>query len=156
MTTAVKAQLVSGLSHAHAMEVNGLRLLRAAVHVVGDDDVAAIYHANLLQSAEHERRVAERLAAHGEPLPALPEIPGADPPAPGSETPTTLAATAYAFASHEVAVYRLLRELAQRAGDAETAAVAEEILEQEEIAAALIASTFDRAVDATLAGRFAP
>lgn len=150
MTTAMEAQLVSGLSHAHAMEVNGLRLLRAAVRVTGDDDVAAIYHAHLLQTTEHERRVAERLAAHGEPLPALPEVVATYPLTPDSETPTTLAATAYAFESHEVAVYRLLRELARRAGDAETVIVLEEILEQEEIAAARVAATFDRAVDAAL------
>jgi ferritin-like metal-binding protein YciE len=149
MTTDAAGQLVSALSHAHAMEVHGLRLLRSAVRLAGDHDIAAIYETHLLQTAEHERLVAERLAAHGAPPPVAP-VPELDTVASRSETPTTLAATAYAFESHEVAVYRLLLALARRADDRETVAVAQAILEQEETAAALVAATFERAVDVVL------
>jgi hypothetical protein len=58
--------------------------------------------------------------------------------------------TAFAFEHLEIAVYRMLARLAQRAGDAETAAVAARILEQEEAAAELVAATFDRALERTL------
>jgi ferritin-like metal-binding protein YciE len=151
MSTDVETQLVRSLSHAHVIEVQGLRLLRAAVRVAGADDIASVYRTHLAQTAEHERRIAERLAAHGEEMPDVPDPGEPEPLGPAAETPTTLAATAYALESHEIAVYRLLRGLAWRAGDAETVLVAERILEQEEIAAALVASTFERALDASLA-----
>jgi hypothetical protein len=44
----------------------------------------------------------------------------------------------------------MLRTLAERAGDRETTAVAERILEQEEAAAELVAGTFDRALEHTV------
>jgi hypothetical protein len=44
----------------------------------------------------------------------------------------------------------MLRSLAERAGDRETTAVAERILEQEEAAAELVAGTFDRALEHTV------
>ena len=151
MTAAdVKDQLVIALRHAHDMEVLGLRLLRAATSVAGDGEIAAIYDAHLLETVEHERRIAERLAAHDRPLPSAPVPLDAEVIAPRSETPITLAATAYAFECHEVATYRLLCDLARRAGDRETIAAAQEILEQEQRTVALVAGTFERAVDVAL------
>ena len=47
------------------------------------------------------------------------------------DAPVRLAMTAFAFEHLEIATYRMLARLAQRAGDAETVAVAERILEQE-------------------------
>ncbi|HEX2397944.1 MAG TPA: DUF892 family protein, partial [Solirubrobacteraceae bacterium] len=49
-----------------------------------------------------------------------------------------------------VASYRLLRRLAERAGDAETVSVTERILEQEEAMAELVAGTFDRELETAL------
>jgi ferritin-like metal-binding protein YciE len=69
------------------------------------------------------------------------------------DTPIRLAETAFALESHEAAAYRMLRGLAERAGDERTALVADRILEQVEEAAALVADTFDRALDVTLAAR---
>jgi Domain of unknown function (DUF892) len=57
---------------------------------------------------------------------------------------------AFAFENLEVATYRVLRGLAKRAGDSETLAIADRILEQEEAAAELIAGTFDRVLEVTL------
>ncbi len=150
MRNDVEAQLINGLDHAHVMEVQCLRLLRTATHVAGDEDVEALYWAHLLQSVEHERRIAQRLAAHGEQLRPAPIVPEPDLIATQTETPITLAATAYAFEHHEIAVYQLLRELARRADDEQTATVAEELLEEEQAAAELVASTFDRAIGTAL------
>src|SRR5207249_11342188 len=66
------------------------------------------------------------------------------------DTPMRLAVTAFAFENLEVATYRVLQRLARRAGDADTLAMAERILEQEEAAAELVAGTFDRALEITL------
>jgi subtilisin family serine protease len=60
------------------------------------------------------------------------------------DTPIRLAETAFALESHEAAAYRMLRGLAERAGDERTALVADRILEQVEEAAALVADSFDR------------
>jgi hypothetical protein len=66
------------------------------------------------------------------------------------KTPLRLATVAFAFENLEVATYRVIRRLAERAGDTETASVAARILEQEEAAAELVSGTFDRALEVTL------
>jgi hypothetical protein len=66
------------------------------------------------------------------------------------DTAMRLATAAFAFESLEIATYQLIARLAERAGDAETVAVAQRILEQEEAAAELLAGTFDRTVELML------
>jgi ferritin-like metal-binding protein YciE len=155
MSTAAEAQLVKALTHAHAMELHEIRLLEAAARAMGTDAVAEVYGDHLLETVDHERRIADRLAAHGGQPAAVPEL-----PPPGdcvahavSDTPIMLAATAFAFESHEIASYRLLGSLARRAGDDVTAAVVAGILVEEEAAAARVAATFERALELALAER---
>jgi ferritin-like metal-binding protein YciE len=116
-----------------------------------------VYRALLLEAQAHERIVAARLEDFGGQPSGLDadateaaQIALATVGHPVPDTPIRLAETAYALESHEVAAYRLLLSLAERAGDAETAALAARILEQEKTAAARIAATFPRAVDAAL------
>jgi ferritin-like metal-binding protein YciE len=157
MSTTVEAQLVKELSHAHSMEIQAIRLLQAATHVAGDDEIAAVYHARLEQTAQHERSIAARLEAHGA-HPSRVRDAAQEAAAVGvaaarldlPDMPIRLAMTAFAFANHEIAAYRLLHGLARRAGDGETVAVVERILEQEEAAAEVVASTFERALEVTL------
>jgi hypothetical protein len=66
------------------------------------------------------------------------------------DTPVKLAGFAYAFEHLEIAAYELLRRVADRAEDAETAAVAERILADERRAAERVAATWDAAVDVVL------
>jgi acylphosphatase len=66
------------------------------------------------------------------------------------DTPVRLATAAFAFENLEVAAYRLIRSLAERAGDEDTVAVVERILEEEEAAAELVAGTFERSVELLL------
>jgi hypothetical protein len=47
MSTDLEAQLVRGLTNAHAMEEQAIRLLDAATKVAGDEEIAAIYRAHL-------------------------------------------------------------------------------------------------------------
>jgi len=151
------AQLVKLLKDAHALEEQATDLLDKGATIAGDDEIAAIYRAHHMQTTEHTRLVAGRLQAHGESPSkskdvagkvgalAVGALTGAVP-----DTPTRLAAAAFAFENLEVATYRLMARLAERAGDTETVSVAERILEQEEAAAELVAGTFDRALEVTL------
>jgi ferritin-like metal-binding protein YciE len=66
------------------------------------------------------------------------------------DTPAKLAGFAYAVEHLEVAGYELLRRVAQRAGDTVTDALAQRILDQENVAARHIREQFDAAVDAGL------
>jgi ferritin-like metal-binding protein YciE len=66
------------------------------------------------------------------------------------DTPAKLAGFAYAFEHLEIAAYELLRRVAQHAGDADTEAVAQRILEQERSAAEQLFSLLGEALDASL------
>jgi ferritin-like metal-binding protein YciE len=157
MAENAEQQLVRHLSEAHAMEKQALVLLSRGAAIVGDEEVARIFRAHELQTREHERYVAERLSAHGQDPSKLKDVAmqvaavgiGAAAQA-APDTPIRLAATAFAFENLEVASYRLIAELARRAGDTETVEVADRILEQEEAAAELVAGAFKRIVDLTL------
>jgi ferritin-like metal-binding protein YciE len=153
MTSTVEVQLVKGLTHVHAIEKQSARLLEAATQFARDAETSELYRELLVQAEGRAVMVADRLEAYGaRPTDARER---ADASAamvahPVPDTPIRLAETAFALKSHETAAYRMLRGLAERAGDARTALLAEEILAQVESAAALVAGTFDRAVDVTL------
>lgn len=157
MSNEIEQQLVSCLSNAHALEKQAMLLLERGAAIVGDEEIARIYRAHKLQTEEHERYVSERLEAHGE-SPSRAKDMAAQAGALGigalaqavPDTPVTLATTAFAFEHAEIATYRLLGRLAQRAGDEETAAVAKQILEEEEAAAELVQGTFERTLDLVL------
>ncbi len=155
MTSTVEVQLVKGLTHVHAIEKQSIRLLAAATQFAGDDEVAALYRALLVQAEGRAVIVADRLEAYGaRPADVRgPADAGLAAAHPVPDTPIRLAETAFALESHEAAAYRMLRDLAERAGDEQTALVADRILEQVETAVELVADTFDRAVDVTLSER---
>lgn len=151
MHTAVEAQLLEGLRQAHAMEQRAIHLLETATCLCGDAEIATIYRVHLHETEQHEALIAGRLAAYGEYPPhdvvsslAAPLTPTAP------DTAIQLANTAFVFACHEVAAYRLLEGLARHAGEDETAVVANRILKQEEAAAEAVAGTFDRALEITM------
>ena len=153
MTSTVEVQLVKGLTHVHAIEQQSIRLLAAATLLAGDDETTELYRELLMQAEGHAVIVADRLEAYGA-RPADVRRPAdagfAAVAHPVPDTPIRLAETTFALESHEAAAYRMLRGLAERAGDERTALVADRILEQVETAAERLADTFDRAVDVTL------
>jgi ferritin-like metal-binding protein YciE len=69
------------------------------------------------------------------------------------DSPVKIAGFAYAFEALEQGAYELLSRIAGRAGDADTAAVAQGILLNERDTAERVAATWDAAVEATLAQR---
>src|SRR3954464_5020199 len=154
----IESELVSYLTDAHAIESQALQLLESAPAIAGYDELAQVLREHLEETREHRRLVEERLEAHGA-RPSRFQSTGlragganlgaffaAQP-----DTPAKLAGFAYAFEHLEIAAYELLRRVAERAGDAETVAVAIEIAGQERTAAERIAATWDESVEATLA-----
>jgi ferritin-like metal-binding protein YciE len=154
----IESELVSYLTDAHAIEAQALQLLETGPAIAGFDELAEVFRQHLEETREQRRLVEERLKAHD----ARPSrfqntglrigglniggFFGAQP-----DTPLKLAGFAFAFEHLEVAAYELLRRVAERAGDAETARVAERIAAEERGAAERVASTWDAAVDTTLA-----
>jgi ferritin-like metal-binding protein YciE len=151
------ADLIPYLADAHAIEAQAIQLLEKAPAMAGDPELERLYREHLEQTREQQRRVAERLRAlDGSPsrlkdaamrLGALNwgTFFQAHP-----DTPGKLAAFAYAFEHLEIGGYELLRRVATRAGDLETAALAESIAGEERAAAEKIAGGWDRAVEASL------
>lgn len=157
MSEDIHSQLIKYLKSAHGMEKQAEKLLAKGRKIAGDDEIAAIYRAHHMQTAEHVRYIAERLEAHGaEPSKTQDVAMQAGALAIGAvahaapDTPVKLATTAFAFENFEIASYRMLRRVAERAGDQDTVAVVDRILEEEEAAAELVAGTFDRALEVAL------
>jgi ferritin-like metal-binding protein YciE len=157
VSASAQDQLTKYLTNAHAMETQSIQLLEKGSAIAGDEEIARIYSAHLMQSQEHERYIRERLQARGATPSKLKDLASKGgalgigvAAAAAPDTPITLAATAFAFENLEIAAYRLLHSLAERAEDGQTASVVEQILEQEEAAAELVAGTFDRALEVSL------
>lgn len=149
--------LVSYVRDAHAIEAQGVQLLSAGRSVAGCDALAEAFEQHLEQTREHQRLIEERLQAHGAHPRRLQtagmRIGGLNVAAffgVQPDPPVKLAGFAYAFEHLEIAAYELLLRVAQRAQDADTAAVAERILPEERGAAARLADTFEPAIDAAL------
>jgi ferritin-like metal-binding protein YciE len=153
----IRSELVSYLTDAHAIEAQALQLLQAAPTIAGFEQLADVFRDHLEETREQQRMVEERLRAHA----ARPSrfqntgmrIGGANLGAffaAQPDTPAKLAGFAFAFEHLEIAAYELLRRVAERAGDADTIAVALQIAGQERAAAERIAGTWDAAIDTTL------
>ncbi len=153
-------QLRKYLADAHALEEQAIQLLERAPKLVDSGPLAEAFEEHLAESREHAELVEARLQALGGDPSGLKDAAlrlgalnwGAffqgHP-----DTPGKLAAFAYAFEHLEIGGYEQLKRVAERAGDSETAALADRILEQERNAAEQVASRWDEAVEASLAGR---
>lgn len=149
--------LMSYLRDAHAIEAQSLSLLQAGPAIAGCEQLADTLREHLAQTREHQELVEQRLRSHDSSPRRLQDAGmrlgglnvgaffAAQP-----DTPVKLAGFAYAFEHLEIAGYELLRLVAQRAGDQQTAAMAEHILPQERAAATKLAQSWDAAVDAVL------
>jgi ferritin-like metal-binding protein YciE len=150
-------QLTSYLTDARAIEAQAAQLLQAGPRIVGVPELADAFRDHLVETREHQVLLEDRLHAR-DAHPSrfqntalrlgavnLGTFFAAQP-----DTPVKLAGFAYAFEHLEIAGYELLRRVAERAADAETAEVAERILADERAAAERIAAHWDAAVDAAL------
>jgi ferritin-like metal-binding protein YciE len=151
-------QLNKYLTDAHAIEAQAIELLKRGPKLAGDPELALIYLQHLDESRKHQRLIEVQLAERGGAPSRLKDAAmrlgalnwggffAAQP-----DTPGKLAAFAYAFEFLEVGGYEQLKLVAERAGDASTAELAERIIGEEREMARRLADSFDRAVDATLA-----
>jgi UDP-glucose 4-epimerase len=151
-------QLVKYLTDVHSIEEQALTQMRSAPEIAGEERLSEIFAQHLAETEVQERRIRERLGAHGASPSKLKDRAGR---AGGlamllfarsqPDTPGKLTAHAFAYEHMEVAAYELLRRLAEYAEDDETAAAAREIGAEEQRMADRLADSFDAAVDASLA-----
>jgi ferritin-like metal-binding protein YciE len=153
----IQEQLVKHLTDAHSIEEQALTQMRRAPAIAGDSELATAFQRHLPETETQERRVRERLAAHGAEPSTLKDLAGK---AGGigmvmfarfnPDTPGKLVSHAYSYEHMEVAAYELLARVAERAGDHASVAVAREIADEEREMARRLEANFDRAVAASL------
>ena len=145
-------QLDNYLADAHALERQAIQLLESGPKLVDDEELARLFREHLVETRGHLSLVEERLEARqagSSPLKDtvlrfggmnLGAFFGAQP-----DTTTKLAGFAFAFEHLEIAAYELLKRVARRAGDEDTARMAERILSDEHAAAQSLVASWDRA-----------
>lgn len=156
-TRPIDEQLIKYLTDAHSIEEQALAQMRAAPDLAGDPQLAEAFRAHLAETERHERLVRERLDAHGASPSKLKDAVMA---VGGkafvlfarSQPDTTGKLTAHALSYEhlELASYELLMRVARRADDEETAAVAEQIRDEEAAMAERLEDATDAAVEASL------
>ncbi len=151
-------QLVKYLADVHSIELQALAQLRAAPEIAGDERLSRAFEQHLVETEDQERRVRERLEALGGKPSKLKDAAGRGGgwgmvafAASQPDTPVKLAMHAYSYEHMELAAYELLKRLAERAGDEETARMATGIAAEEGRMAERLEQSFDTAVEAALA-----
>jgi ferritin-like metal-binding protein YciE len=151
-------QLKTYLSDAHAIEAQAIQLLESGRGMVDDPTLRALFEQHLAETRDQQKLVEQRLEALDGSRSWLKDAAmrigalnwgmffQAHP-----DTSGKLAAFAYAFEHLEIGGYEQLRRVAERAGDLETARIAQQIAEQERRTAERLAGAFDAAVSAALA-----
>jgi ferritin-like metal-binding protein YciE len=157
MTEDIKSQLVKHIDEAHAMEQNVLRMLDGMIATSDDPQVIDMLEHHKTQTQTHAHRMRERLEAHGATpsvvrqaggiLQALAKLPL---DMVRGEKAGRNARDGYATEHLEIASYELLKRVAQKAGDEETARACDEILEQERAMAAFFEANWDRFAELSL------
>jgi len=153
----IQDKLVSYLRDAHAMEGNVLRMLDSMIGNTSDEQIAAELRKHRTETERHEQLLEQRLEALGEGTGVMKEVPavlGALVKGLGdtirSDKPGKNARDGYVTEAMEIAAYRLLEQLATRAGDEETAQLARTICRDEENMRQVIESNWSRFIDLTL------
>ena len=153
----LKAQLIKHIDEAHAMEQNVLRMLDGMISTTDDPEILDALEHHKLQTQQHADRMAQRLEAHDAAPSTVKQIGGvlgalAKMPLDfvRGEKAGRNARDGYATEHLEIASYELLRRIAQKAGDEETARVAAEIIADEAAMAKLIEEHWDTFAELSL------
>ena len=154
----LQEQVGTYLADAHAIEQQAIGLLERAADSPAPRRSRDVYREHLAETRAHAeagRRAARDagrrpLAAEGRGACASAPSTGATFFAAHPDTPGKLAAFTYAFEHLEIGGYEQLKRVAERAGDGETAALADRILVQERDAAAAVKEHFPEAASLAL------
>ncbi len=156
MPAQTQEQLVKYLTDVHSIEEQALAQMRRAPDLV-EGPLAADFRRHLEETESQERRVRERLQAHGASPATVKDVAGKVSGAGmvlfarfAPDTPGKLTAHAFSYEHMEVAAYELLAIVARRAGDEETTAMAAAIAAEERAMAERLAGHFDQAVEDSL------
>jgi ferritin-like metal-binding protein YciE len=157
MGQAIDDQLIKHLDEAHAMEHNVLRMLDGMIATTDDPEILDALEHHKMQTQGHVDRVKARLEAHdaqpsgikqvGGMLQALAKMPL---DMVRGEKAGRNARDGFATEHMEIASYELLRRIADRAGDEETAKVATEIIAEEKAMADVISENWDKFAELSL------
>jgi ferritin-like metal-binding protein YciE len=154
---ALEEQLIKHIDEAHAMEQNVLRMLDGMISTTDDPEILDALEHHKMQTHGHIDRMAARLRAHEASPSAVRQVGGvlgalAKMPLDmvRGEKPGRNARDAFATEHLEIASYELLRRVAEKAGDEETAQAAREIIEEEKHMANLISANWDRFAELSL------
>lgn len=153
----LNAQLIKHIDEAHAMEENVLRMLDGMISTTDDPGILDALEHHKVQTQGHADRMAQRLEAHGASPSTVKQVGGVLGAL--AKLPLDLvrgekagrnARDAYATEHLEIAGYELLRRIAQKAGDEETAQAAQEIIAEEQAMAKLIEENWDTFAELSL------
>jgi ferritin-like metal-binding protein YciE len=153
----LKEQLIKHIDDAHAMEQNVLRMLDGMISTTDDPEILDALEYHKVQTQNHADRMAQRLEAHEASPSAVKQLGGvlgalAKMPLDfvRGEKAGRNARDGYATEHLEVASYELLRRIAEKAGDEETAVAAKEIIEEERYMANVVSENWDRFAELSL------
>ena len=153
----LKEQLVKYIDEAYAMEQNVLRMLDGMIETTEDLEIKNELREHKLETERHADRMQQRLEAHSATPSMVKEAGGIA----GALLKSVLDLTrgekagrnardGYATEHLEIASYELLRRIAQKAGDEQTAQVAQDIIAEERAMAALLEQSWDRFAELSL------
>jgi ferritin-like metal-binding protein YciE len=132
IVTDINTQLVKHLDEAHALEQTVLRMLDGLIQTADDPELIDRLEHHKLETQQHEQTMKRRLdLVRGEKA-------------------GRIARDAYTTEHLEIASYELLRRVAERAGDEETAQACLGILEQERAMALFIEERWDLLAELSL------
>ena len=147
----LQEQIVKYLTDVHSLEANALDQLKSGANASTDPQLTAALREHLAETEQQERLVRARLDALGESPSTIKDLAqrgwAAATGLAANASPDTegkIAITAYMFEHLEIASYRSLRAVAERAGDTETVALAERIIAEEQAAADKISGLLEQ------------
>jgi ferritin-like metal-binding protein YciE len=150
-------QLIKHIDEAHAMEQNLLRMLDGMISTTDDPEILDALEHHKVQTQHHADRMAQRLEAHGatpSTVRQVGDVLGALAKMPldfvRSEKAGRNARDGYAAEHLEIASYELLRRIAEKTGDEDTAQAARQIIAEEAAMAKLIEERWDKFAELSL------
>ena len=153
----INEQLIKHIDEAHAMEHNVLRMLDGMISTTDDPQILQELEHHKMETEGHVQRMRQRLEGHGatpSTVRQMTGIVGALAKMPldiiRGEKAARNARDGYTTEHMEIAAYELLKRIAKKAGDEETATACDEIIAQERQMAATIEQNWDKFTELTL------